>query len=296
MRCPNCREYGPDGGAECLACGLIFAKWKEKSSRRAAVPAALGDAARPAEDDAPLTPRQTVLVPAAVFACAEVLVHLKWGNFLISAGLSMQVHEFGHALANWLGGRPALPIPMLTIAFSRDRAWWLVLPIAAGLVYAAKAAWEDGCRALAGLCAVLLLVQAWLTLIASPDSLDFIVAFGGLGGECYLAALLVIAYFHRLPRAWRWPSYRTVVLFIGACVLALSLKRWRDADADFMNVPWGSFTGGDGDVENMLAAGWTVNKLVAVYLRLVWVCVGASVFEYLRAAWAARGEIAKVTR
>ena len=132
-------------------------------------------------------------------------------------------------------------------------------------------------------------------MAASPDTLDFIVKFGGLGGECYLAALLVIAYFSRRPRAARWPAYRTVFLFIGTCVLASSLKRWRDADADFMNVPWGSFWGGDGDVEGMLAAGWTVNKLVAVYLRLAWICVGAAAVAYLRAVWAVRGEIATVT-
>jgi hypothetical protein len=45
----------------------------------------------------------------------------------------------------------------------------------------------------------------------------------------------------------------------------------------------------------MMADGWTVNTLVKVYLRTVWICVAAGGFAYLRAVWAVRGEIAKVT-
>jgi hypothetical protein len=302
MDCPNCRAAAPAEAAECAACGLIFAKWSEKAARERAGRILVAETALRApeaeEDGAAaraLTPRQTVLVPAAVFAAAWLLVHTDLPRFAIQAGLSMQVHEFGHALVNWLGGRLAVPIPMLTVAFSRDRAWWFASAVAAALIWLIKTAWDEGCAALAGLGAALLLVQGWLTLIASPDTLDFLVAFGGLGGECCVAAFLIIAYFHRLPKAARWPSYRAVFLFIGACVLASSLKRWRDADADFMNVPWGSFWGGDGDVEAMLGAGWTVNTLVRVYLRLTWACVGLAAFEYARAVWAVRGEIAKVT-
>ena len=39
-------------------------------------------------------------------------------RFAINVGLSMQVHEFGHAVVNWLGGRLAVPLPMVTFAFS----------------------------------------------------------------------------------------------------------------------------------------------------------------------------------
>lgn len=38
MKCPECRAEGPDGAPECPACGVIFAKLKEKkeAERRAA--------------------------------------------------------------------------------------------------------------------------------------------------------------------------------------------------------------------------------------------------------------------
>jgi hypothetical protein len=295
MDCPNCRAAATEGALECAGCGVVFAKWRERVERERAERLIAEIATKAEAPDPGLSPRQIVLVPAAVFAAAALLAHADFPRSLIQAGLSMQVHEFGHALVAWLGGRVAVPIPMLTVTFSRDRSWPFALAVTAALLWLAKTAWTEGCRALAGLCAALLIVQAWLTLVASAQTLDFLVSFGGLGGECYVAALLVAAYFHRLPRAARWPTYRVVFLFIGACVLASSLKRWRDADADFMNVPWGAFWGGDGDVEAMMADGWTVNTLVKVYLRTVWICVAAGGFAYLRAVWAVRGEIAKVT-
>jgi len=299
MDCPNCRAAAPDGAAECPACGVVFAKWKERAARAAAEkvlaaeeerrlaadPAAAAAAEEARASAAPLTARQAVALPAAVFAASFLLAALPLTRFFVQAGLSMQVHELGHALASWFGGRLALPVPLITLTFDRARSWPLVVVLAAGLGALAWRAWEEDCRALAALCAAALPLQAGLTFFASPDALDFWISFGGLGGECYVAALLVILYFVRWPRFARWPAYRVLALFVGASTLAASLLRWRAAAADFTNVPWGSVFGGDGDVEAMLAAGWTINRLVAVYLRLSWACVGACAAAWAAAAW-----------
>ncbi len=242
----------------------------------------------PAPEDAPaaLTSRQVLAVPAAAFAASFVLVASGPGRFFVQAGLSMQLHELGHALVCWLGGRVAIPIPLITLSLSRDRSWPLAAAVTAGLTFLLRRAWEEDCAAFGAACAAALLLQAKLTLFTTPDALDFWVAFGGLGGECCVAALLVALYFARWPGFTRWPAYRTLFLFIGACVLWSSLRRWREASADFEKVPFGSFFGGDGDVEVMLAGGWTVNALAAHYLRLSWTCVAACALAW---AWAARG-------
>lgn len=33
MKCPNCSAEGPEGGAECASCGVIFAKFKKRQER-----------------------------------------------------------------------------------------------------------------------------------------------------------------------------------------------------------------------------------------------------------------------
>lgn len=33
MKCPNCSADAADGAVECASCGVLFAKWKEKSDR-----------------------------------------------------------------------------------------------------------------------------------------------------------------------------------------------------------------------------------------------------------------------
>lgn len=38
MKCPSCSAEGPDGAAECAACGVIFAKLKAKAEKTAAAP------------------------------------------------------------------------------------------------------------------------------------------------------------------------------------------------------------------------------------------------------------------
>jgi hypothetical protein len=298
MDCPNCRAAAAAEALECGACGVIFAKWAEKAARakaerlaaaQADVAAVMAPAAVEDGAVAPLSPRQAVALPAAVFAAAFVFSRVELLRFVVQSGFAMELHELGHAVVNWLGGRLAVPLPMFTVVPSEDRAWWFAAAVLAGLAALAWKAWTEDCPAVVALCGVLFALQVQLTLLARPAALSFWVAFGGLGGECVLSALLIVLYFERLPRAVRWPAYRAIFLFIGACVLASSVRRWRDADADFMNVPWGSFWGGDGDVEAMIGGGWTVNVLVKVYLRLAWACVGACALAWARAAWAVRG-------
>lgn len=290
LNCPNCRVPAAAEALECGACGVIFAKWAEKEVRAQAVTllaAAAPVAAAPEEPTEELTRFQALTIPAICLGVAIVLAVVDVGRFLVQAGISMETHELGHAVVNWLGGRIAVPLPMITIIPSLERSYLFAVTVLAGIAWLAKTAWEENCRFVAALCAAAFLLQLRLTF-ARPDVLEFWVAFGGLGGECVIPALLIALYFQPLPRAARWPVYRVFFLLLGMCVLAASVRRWRDANADFMNVPWGSFWGGDGDVEAMISGGWTVNVLVKVYLRLAWTCAAAAAMAWARA-------IAKVT-
>ncbi|MDE2291939.1 MAG: hypothetical protein KGL53_07640, partial [Elusimicrobia bacterium] len=196
-------------------------------------------------------------------------------------------HEFGHALVNWLAGRPAVPLPTVTLYFTDTCSPLFALAVAAALGALLWKALVEDCRFLAGLCALLFLAQGWLVFIAPWRDVDFLVNFGGLGGECVVSAALVALYFQPMPRFTRWPAVRVFFLAVGALALAQSLRTWTQAARDFANVPWGGFWGGDGDVGYMMARGWTVNHLVAVYLRLARVCAACALAAWGWAAWAA---------
>jgi hypothetical protein len=288
MNCPDCGAVTPETLGVCRGCGRPFQGWGGRRERAASAAAAAEPAAKTCGgSDAALTQRQAIRLPAAAFLAAAALANVGVGRFVVQSGLSMQLHELGHTLVYWLGGHFAVPIPMLTISFSEDRSWLWALAVAAGLVWLLLEAVFEECWVFAGVCAALIAAQFWLTLVVKPWTFNFLVAFGGLGGECVLSALLVVLYFHPLPARLKWQTLRPYLLLVGACVLAASLRRWIDASRDFMNVPWGSFWGGDGDVEEMLGAGWTVNRLVQVYLRLAWSCAGAAALAWAAAAWRA---------
>lgn len=297
MTCPNCRVDSAEGSVDCPGCGLIFAKWAQKvRQEKDAGLMSAGAAPRVQGDNAAIAARQNIIIAAVVFVVAGLLANVQLGRFLVESAIAMQVHELGHALVSCLGGLIAVPIPMLTLVLGEERSVLFAIVVAAGLLWLLKTAWAENCRVFAVLCAMLLLLQGWLTLIVTRSALGFWVSFGGLGGECCVSALLIILYFHPLPRVLQWPKVRLVFLFIGASVLAVSLRRWMDASRDFEKVPWGSFFGGDGDVESMIAGGWTVNTLVKVYLRLSWACAFTVGLAYALAAWPARAELMKHER
>jgi len=81
--CPNCGAPAAPGAADCPACGVIFAKWREKAVRAQAeaLLEAQKAAAEPGADAAvPLTPRQAIAIPAARRRRFALLARLPWAN------------------------------------------------------------------------------------------------------------------------------------------------------------------------------------------------------------------------
>jgi hypothetical protein len=284
----------PDDGTECPYCGLILEKWLAKRSREQLNATARPPAYTPPPDPDELSPAQRIIIPAIALVTALLAVQSQMMRFFIESGMCMQVHELGHAVVNWLGGRMAIPLPMFTMIPNESRSVLVALVVAGLLAWLLKVCIEQKCRALAYFAGFLLLAQACMTLILPMHKLQFMVEGGGLAGECIFPALLIIAYFHPLPEGAHWPRARAIFLFAGAMMMACTVQRWHAANADYANVPWGSFFGGDGDVEHMLDMGWNIISLVKFYLGLAHFCAAAALFEYARNVWLKKGELQKL--
>ncbi|MBS2023529.1 MAG: hypothetical protein JST92_14080, partial [Deltaproteobacteria bacterium] len=72
--------------------------------------------------------RELWAVPGAL-AIALVFSFLPPVRFLFEASVCMELHELGHALASWLGGVFAIPLPMITLSFSSARSILVFLPL-----------------------------------------------------------------------------------------------------------------------------------------------------------------------
>jgi hypothetical protein len=232
----------------------------------------------------PSLDRQALLVerlalPGA-FALALLVAWSNWAHFVMQATFAMEIHELGHATLLWLGSRWAVPLPMFTMNLGEHRSVIVFALLFGGAGYAGWRAWRADERGLARFFGALCSLQV-LTLL--PDrTFDALVQFAGVGGEFYLSALLVVAFYFRLPPDLRWDRARWFFLFIGASTFTLNAQRWLAARRDTQAIPWGSFFGGDGDMDHLRDQfGWSTQHIVGVYLWVGALSLAVIVGHYL---------------
>jgi hypothetical protein len=200
------------------------------------------------------------------FLLAWLVASVPWAHFVLQSTFAMEIHELGHATLLWLGSRWAVPLPMITMNLSCSRSPLLFVLVFVAAAYAGQRAWREGSRGLARLFAALCVLQVLVTLLPS-HTFDMLVQFAGVGGEFYLSAWLVSAFYYRFPPDLRWDQARWFFLFIGAGTFTLNAQRWLAARHDRSAIPWGAFFGGDGDMDHLRDQfGWSEAHIVSVYL------------------------------
>ena len=174
-------------------------------------------------------------------------------------GVTIWLHECGHATVAWLCGYRALPLPFGWTSIGNERSHFVYFGILTllGLLFWSglneKRRWP---MVLAGALAIL---QFYLTWIISEHTTFLLFSFGGIGGEFYLSALLIVSFFFPLPDYWRWDFYRYPATLAAGFTFIGSSLRWQQIDKGLEEIPWGTMFGGAGD------AGGDMNQLTEVY-------------------------------
>ena len=208
-------------------------------------------------------------------------------RFLLQSTLIMGFHEAGHAIAAWLTGRVAVPLPFLTL--STDESGPFAFLLSAALL--GTLMWMGTRRrlpfwiglALLGVCLLISKgfasdAQQWLWISAA-----------GVGGEFVLGTLCIVAFFHRAYRRPSWDLMRYVALLVGMAVFLPSWSRWRRIAAGDEPFPLGSLVYGDsdGDMNRLLAAGRSQQSIIESYLSLGQFCIAVIVGYWLWTLWRA---------
>lgn len=152
MICPKCEFEQPDGRAECLRCGVVFAKVREAGASEKP-PASRLDATLPEIYDETVHERAPAAVAASVelpppsgldrqgrialgvgFGLSVVVLAIPFARFVLSY-LGVLVHELGHSVVSWIFGYPAVPAFDFSygggVSVSFDRNGGLVMTILA---------------------------------------------------------------------------------------------------------------------------------------------------------------------
>ncbi len=198
-------------------------------------------------------------------------------------GIKIWLHEFGHATIAWLAGRQALPLPIGWTTISTQRSLFVYLGILTLLGLLWWAGRREGKSWPVVLAATLMMVQFAMTWLLPTDTFDMLFSFGGIGGEIYLSALLIVGFFFPLPEYFRWDFYRFPVVLGAAFCFWGQLWLWGQIRQGKASIPFGAMWGeaDHGDM-NQLANihGWTPGDIIGTYSAIAHLCLFAIVAVY----------------
>jgi hypothetical protein len=225
----------------------------------------------------------TIIFPS-LMAIAILLTLSPLTRFFLR-GIQIWFHEFGHATVAWMSGRRAIPLPFGWTNFQPGRSLFVYVGILClfGLLF--WAGWKEQKRWPMILAGVLALIQFCMTWLMPTSTFDMLFSFGGIGGEFYLCALLMIGFFFPLPHYFRWDFYRYPVVIAAAFTFWHNVWFWHEIDRGRQAIPWGTLWGGandsGGDMQRLLAHGWSNQQIISTYNALSDLCFVAVVGIYL---------------
>lgn len=205
---------------------------------------------------------------------------------------NMWIHELGHAVIAWFSGYRAMPTLAVTIT-SLDQSLFVyfgILFLLGLLFWSGKNEHQPWTM---GLAVMLILIQFQLTWMTSRDTYEMLQAFGGVGGEFYLSAFFIVAFYFSLPRRLYWEFWRYLALIISASTFINSFTMWHRIDKGRAFIPWGTFWGGQGDGAgdmNKLTDwfGWSNNQIIDTYRILgdicLWILIGVYLYFLFRSS------------
>jgi hypothetical protein len=224
-----------------------------------------------------------VAVPLVVGAA--ILVKQSFLGFLLT-GFHVWIHEFGHATVAWMTGRQATPLPIGWTNIGHERSDWVYGGVLLLLAFLVAAGVRERKIWPVILGVGLAVAQAWMTWVLPAHRAPLWLAFGGVGGECVLAAAMMGLFYFQLPEKFRWGGCRYVFLFIGAGSFFETYLFWKRVKRGEEGIPYGSMVNGEDDAGgdmNVLHDDfhWTQHDIIHTYNRLADGCLLALVALYL---------------
>jgi hypothetical protein len=292
--CPHCGYTGPslDAGT-CGRCGVIFSRVHTGGPPAEAppepvpvfVPEQLLARDEDEDDEEPVVSRSVArwALPLA-FGVGLVLNSGGCGRLIVYASASNWAHELGHASWRWLNGRSAMPALFFTSYSQPGRSIGFTLLLLGALTALFLWARTESCVGVMGLAVGFFAIYLGLLFLPGPEE-HVLESFAGLFGEFWISTLWVLLFYYRFPSALGWPRLRWAFLLLGACAYTRILGVFWASRADMTLLPWGSFFGGDGDLDRLLSAGWLVPSIRRVYFTTAGVCGALILGHYLYFGW-----------
>jgi hypothetical protein len=211
---------------------------------------------------------------------------LHWSKLdLLLLGMRIWIHEVGHAVVAWFSGRRATPLPFgwTNVSLDRSPISYICFLTLWGLLF--YSGWKERKRWTMGIAVAAMLGQFGMTWFMPQDTFEMWFAFGGVGGEFYISALLVVGFYLPLPDRWHWGFWRYPALFMGASTFFKALSFWHQVKRGSEQIPWGTMLNGSGDaggdMNQLRDFGWSDGQIVNTYIAIGQLCLWVTIGIYV---------------
>ncbi len=193
-------------------------------------------------------------------------------------GFHVWMHEFGHATVAWMIGKRALPLPIGWTNVEPEKSNFVYFGVLFLLGVLVIAGWKERKIWPILIALVLAPLQFYMTWRLPDHQADLWQTFGGVGGEFYLSAALMVLFYFQFPEKFKWGACRYGFLFIGASSLLNIYVFWRQVKRGTESIPWGSMVEGEedggGDM-NILRDDyhWNNHRIIDTYNHLGSACL-----------------------
>jgi hypothetical protein len=237
MHCPRCSFEQADSGAECLSCGIVFAKWSGESRRQELPTRSPLPALRPIDHDVANGQfgRRELVILASGLAAAILAHQIPIARTAFSA-LTTLFHEIGHAVVAWTLARPA--IPAFDFVYGGGFTHLSEFQPILALILFGGIAWSGWAFRRYPRIVTIIAVAAllWIFVVSSEWKREIATYSAGVIFELVLAA--VILYMAVSGRGWKHPELeRPFGAFAGFFALISTISfAWRlRHDSDFLD-------------------------------------------------------------
>jgi hypothetical protein len=283
MDCPKCGFTSGAACAECLRCGVVFAKiprLQEAALHAVADATAIEAVAQSARAENEREARRRELTTRAIAlpgALPVAWLAVKTAPSAVRL-LTMWVHESGHAVSAWLCGYAAWPGPWFT-PIGAERSLSLSMLLVGLLAAGAYRAWLAERRVWTVASVAALAIVGSCTLLIDAGRARQLIVFSGDGGCLVLGTALMLAVFAPEDSALRRDHLRWALLAIGALAFMDAYVMWTGS---IEQLPFGENDNGLSD-PSVLAEefGWSVLQLTNRYRQLAHVCLAVLGVSYL---------------
>lgn len=215
-------------------------------------------------------------------------IHWKYYLFCVGLGLacnyihlfkifiyitSMYVHEFGHAFFAWMSGRMAMPLIGITFVFEGKYPFIFAMMLAVS-GFLSYLAWKEKLYFMLISFVSIFLGSIYLyNLDDQKAQLMFI--FGGCAAQILIPGWMILAAGFKSFKFFYMDFFKYFILPLGIVWFIQPTQMWTKARTDRTAIPYGSGMANDetghqsGDINRLIAMGWSEQKVVSNYFKLV---------------------------